>query len=196
MSEFEGFIQAGGASRRMGRDKALLQIGGQTLVERAADALSEIAPERIFVVGNFAPDSFDFPVLHDVSNKRGRGSIIGLQTALHHAEDWAAVLACDLPFVTGAVFKRLANLKTPDFDAVVPIQADGKPQPLCALYKRENCLTEIEICLSEADWKLQNFLRRIRTRFVEWNNFADLPNAENLFFNVNTPEDFAAVEKF
>ncbi len=52
MNDIEGFILAGGASRRMGRDKAELRLRDKTFVERAADALHKITGGKISIVGN------------------------------------------------------------------------------------------------------------------------------------------------
>lgn len=194
MNKFEGFILAGGASSRMGKDKAGLKLGGKTFPERTAEALSALVPNRIFLVGNFPGETGDFAVLPDVFKSNRRAAIIGLHAALVHAEtEWIAVLACDLPFASGAVFTKLAEFVKPEIEAVAPLQKDERAQPLCALY-RKTCLPKVEEMLDGGDWSLKNLLRQMKTRFVEFENFADLPNAENLFFNVNTPEDFAKAQ--
>ena len=190
--EFEGFILAGGASSRMGENKAQLKLGGETFVERAARTLSAIAPRRISLVGNFANENktSGIEILPDVFESDSRASIIGLHTSLFHAEtEWIAVLACDLPFASGALFKRLAAFAQKDIEAVVPLQKDERPQPLCALY-RKACLPKVEAALAGDDWNLKNLLPKLETRFVRFDEICDLTNAENLFFNVNTPEDF------
>lgn len=195
MSDIEGYVLAGGASRRMGRAKANLCLGGKTFVERAANALSAISPKRLSVVGNLLEMPSVLSVLPDKldreSGKQKRGSIIGLHAALSDARnDWAAVLACDLPFASGELFRKLASFERKDFDAVVPLQNDDRPQPLCALYRRETCLPVIEKMLDEEDWRLKKLLQSVKTRFISFDEISDLPRAEHFFFNVNTPEDF------
>lgn len=207
MNSVEGFILAGGASSRMGRDKAALRLGGKTFVERAAAALFRITGEKISLVGNLPFDQktinfstgkfLELPVIADVQTKNSPAALIGLHAALARAEaDWAAVAACDLPFVTGDLFARLASfLGDENADAVVPLQPDGRAQPLCALYRRAGCLKAAEAALGGENWSLQDFLRRINTIFVEFAEFADLPNSDRFFLNVNTPEDFLAAQK-
>ncbi|HEX8288802.1 MAG TPA: molybdenum cofactor guanylyltransferase [Pyrinomonadaceae bacterium] len=195
MNDFDGYVLAGGASRRMGRAKANLRLGGKTFVERAANALSAISPKRLLVVGNLLEMPPGLSALPDKFNTENagqtRGSIIGLHAALSDARnDWAAALACDLPFVCGELFRKLASSSRKDFDAVVPLQNDDRPQPLCALYRAGTCLPVIEKMLGEENWKLRNLLQSVKTRFVSFDEISDLPHAEHFFFNVNTPEDF------
>ncbi len=190
--EFEGFILAGGASSRMGENKAHLKLGGKTFIERAAHTLSAIELRRTFLVGDFTNEhrTPDIEILPDVFKSKQRASIIGLHTALFRAEtEWIAVLACDLPFASGLLFKRLATFINKDVEAVVPLQKDERAQPLCALY-RKNCLPRVEAALKSDEWSLKKLLEKLETRFVRFEEINDLPNAENFFFNVNTPADF------
>lgn len=207
MNDIEGFILAGGASRRMGSDKAKLRLEGKTFVERAANALHKIAGGKISIVGNLPFDNLqvklssnktcELPVIADVQVKNSPAALLGLHAALARAErKWAAILACDLPFVTADLFERLAGFITEkDFDAIVPVQPDGRAQPLCAIYKRAACLPPIEEMLGGDDWSLRSFLERINTRFARFEQLRDLPDSDFLFLNVNTPEDYLAAQK-
>lgn len=200
MNDIDGFVLAGGASSRMGQAKANLILGGKTFAERAASALSAIgAPGRLFVVGNLEERSFDLPVLLDEfmaeSGERKRGAIVGLRAALKNtSQGWAAVLACDLPFASGELFQKLVSFRDEKFDAVVPVQPDGKQQPLCALYRRAACLRIVETMIRGDDWSLRNLSRRVNTRFVAFEEIENLPRADLFFFNVNTPEDYAKAQ--
>ncbi len=185
---------AGGASSRMGSDKAGLRflLSEKNFVERAVAALSAIATQNLYIVGNVEQNFADLRVLPDVVEKLQHASIIGLHTALFHSKArWAAILACDLPFVTGEVFERLVFFsKSENSEVVVPIQPDGRAQPLCALYKPSFCLPIIEKMIDENVWSLQKLFRQMKTRFVEFSELSDLPNSEYFFFNVNTPEEY------
>ena len=193
MPEVDGFVLAGGASSRMGKNKAHLKLGGKTFLERAALSLSAIKPRRIFLVGNFTNENkaADIEILPDVFKSGTPASIIGLHTALFHAEtEWIAVLACDLPFASSSLFKRLTEFVQDEFEAIVPLQKDERAQPLCALY-RKTCLSRVEAALASNEWSLKKLLEKLETRFVRFEEIRDLPNAENFFFNVNTPADLA-----
>lgn len=192
-NNIEGFVLAGGASSRMGTDKSRLMLGGGMMLERCAAALHAVA-DSVAVVGfaGTAPDGMTVIPDEIRSDERGRGAIIGVFTALKNGGmDWAALLACDLPFVSGEMLERLVSFVNDEVDAVVPVQPDGRPQPLCGLYRRDACLRAIEEMLGEGDWKLQNLLPMVRTRLVGFDEVRDLVNSEVFFLNVNTPEDYA-----
>ncbi|MGI9108260.1 MAG: molybdenum cofactor guanylyltransferase [Pyrinomonadaceae bacterium] len=189
MSDVEGFILAGGASSRMGTDKARLTLGTQTFVERIAQALHAITT-RISVV-SARPESIalNLPVLADVY--RNCGAMAGLHAALRACRaPWAAIVSCDLPFVSGELFVRLAALRGGDFEVIAPRQVDGRPQPLCALYKRESCLARIEKLLRDGERRPRVLLQQTHTRWVAPADLADLRHADLFFLNVNTPEDY------
>src|SRR3982751_3045935 len=133
LEEIEGFILVGGASRRMGADKAELKLGHRSFVERVAEALAAIAAEVSVVGDRDETQIHHLKVVRDVYP--AWGALGGLHGALSACRKrWAAVVACDLPFVTGELFVRLASLRE-NFDAVVPVQPDGRLQPLFALYR-------------------------------------------------------------
>ena len=191
----DGFVLIGGASSRMGRDKGQMSIGGRKLFERSAAALSSICLNNVTLVGK--PDfAHSFPVIPDVnidSTPHSRASIYGLYTALVFAKTpWIAVLACDLPFVTGALITRLAGYCSNEFDAIVPVQPDTKSQPLCAFYRREGCLPVVEALVGKGELKIRGLLSSISTRFVEFDEIAALDGSADFFLNVNKPEDYQA----
>ena len=207
-NQSDGFILAGGVSRRMGEPKYKLQIGGKTFVERAASALDATPAGQITIVGKI-DDGYLKVKLSDGkdrslrniqdnviwrehgNNDAARGAMIGLYTALTYSTTkWISILACDLPFVTGNLMKRLASYCSNEFDAVVPVQPDAKLQPLCAFYRREKCLPIVKQSIDEGDVKMQNLISRIRTRFVVFNEIADLDGSANFFHNVNRLEDY------
>ena len=188
-SEIDGWIIAGGASRRMGEDKAALEIGGRKLIKIAALALSNICEGRISIAG--APREFthQWPSFPD-REEPGLGPLSGLATALSNGTtEWIAVISCDMPFVTSEVFTLLANHARPEDDAVVPIQPDERPQPLCALYRRKPVLAAALKLMDSQDRSLRNLLSHLATHYVPYSAFPDLPNAEHLFFNINSPAD-------
>lgn len=192
----------------MGRDKAKLRLEDKTFIDLAANALHKITGGKISVVGNLPFENLrvklpsnktcELLVIADVQDKNSPAALVGLHAALIRAErNWAAVVACYLPFVTADLFERLAAfVAEEDFDAVVPVQPDGRAQPLSALYKCAACLPLIEEMLRGDDWSLRNFLERINTRFIEFERLRDLPDSDFFFLNVNTPEDYLAAQKF
>ncbi len=185
----EGFILAGGLSSRMGEDKSRLRLGGRTFVELAREALSPVA-DRVSVVGSREGiESHGLAVVRDVHV--GLGAMGGLHAALAACRaEWAAVVSCDLPFVTAELFERLASLRDEDIDAVAPLQEDGRPQPLCALYAAARCLDEAERLIRAGELRPRALLKEVRTRWVRFDELADLEGARRFFDNVNTPSDY------
>jgi molybdopterin-guanine dinucleotide biosynthesis protein A len=190
MLDVEGFILVGGRSSRMGTDKSCLQFGGQTSVARIAAELRSVT-QRISLVGPGRADSGpDLKIVPDTHEHWG--ALGGIHAALNACRaDWALIVACDLPFVTRDLCSRLRTLSQKDLpDAVVPIQPDGRPQPICALYRREPCLLEAEKLIASGEHTPRALLANVKTRCVQPEELIDLPGAENFFFNVNTPEDY------
>lgn len=188
--EVEGFILAGGASSRMGEDKSRLRLGGLTFVESAARSLRAITPRVSVVSSRSGAESHGLPVVRDL--RAGLGALGGLHAALSSCgAEWAAVLACDLPFVTGELLARLASLRDEALDSVVPFQDDGRPQPLCALYRARVCLAAVEELIRADELRPRALLSRVRARRVAFGELKDLEGSRFFFVNVNTPEDYA-----
>ena len=190
----EGFILVGGASRRMGSDKSRLVLGELTTVEHIANALSTVA-SRVFTVGRSGARSSLKAFDHISDIHPNWGALGGVHAALRACEaEWAAIVACDLPFVTNELFLRLWSLAQSGdpttLDAVVPIQADGRPQPLCALYRREPCVKKAQGLIAVGEHTPRALLAAVSTRRVQAEELSDLPGAAHFFFNVNTPADY------
>jgi molybdopterin-guanine dinucleotide biosynthesis protein A len=193
MDSIAGFILAGGESRRMGTDKSRLVLDGQSFVERIAGELSAVA-WSVSIVGS-GPDvsqpsaRTNLPKVSDVYPHWGAlGGVHGALSACSAA--WALVVACDFPFVTRELFARLQSLGE-GFEAVAPIQSDGIPQPLCALYRAEPCRERAEQLIKSGERKPVALLQSVETRWVSFAELASLKGADHFFDNINTPEDYA-----
>jgi molybdopterin-guanine dinucleotide biosynthesis protein A len=193
MFDVEGFILVGGQSSRMGSDKSQLVFGRQTGVERIAAALSALT-SRVRVVG--ARNQGTFAGLENIPDAYERwGALGGIQTALAACEsEWAVIAACDLPLLSAGLFARLWQIGKQTegeiFDAIVPIQPDERPQPLCAIYRRESCAAAGRQLIAEGEHKPRALLATVRTRWVNFSELSDLPGAFDCFLNVNTPNDY------
>jgi len=181
----EAFILAGGASRRMGTDKSQLLIERQTFTERIAETLSQVA-DSVALVGRQAGSSL--PSVADVYQQWG--ALGGLHAALAACKhQWAIVVACDLPFVTAELFSFLAGMCL-DHDAVVPIQQDGRPQPLAALYRVDPCLQRATELIEAGRRRPLDLLDAVNTRWVQFDELRNLAQPERFFVNINTPSDY------
>lgn len=186
----------------MGRPKSELILGGKSLAERAVSTMSALTGGSVTLVGsNFSSEFFGVEAKVISDNTRAlklrddysRAPIIGLLTALSAAAtEWIAVLGVDLPFVTGELLSRLASMRGDEKGVIVPVQPDGRLQPLCAMYRRDVCREAARMAIEAGELSLHKLLGALRVRRVEPSELADLSGADNFFFNVNTPDDLEA----
>jgi molybdopterin-guanine dinucleotide biosynthesis protein A len=177
MNDTEAFILTGGRSSRMGTDKSQLLIDGQTFTARIAETLAPLT-RSITLVGR------------ELDVYPQWGALGGLHAALSACErDWAIIIACDLPFVTAELFSFLAE-KRLDHDAVVPIQDDGRPQPLAALYRVEPCRQRATELIEAGRRRPLDLLEAVKTCWVSFAELTNLDQAERFFVNINTPADY------
>lgn len=199
MFDVEGFILVGGQSSRMGSDKAGLVFGDQTSVDRIAAALRPVTG-RVRLVGS--RDQGDAAGLENIPDTLERwGALAGIHAALAACQShWSLIVACDLPLVTTALFDRLRQIGEQNqgeiYDAIVPIQSDGRPQPLCAFYRPESCFPAVQSLIADGEHKPRTLLPKVRMRWVDFGELSDLPDAGEFFLNVNTPVDYKRARDF
>ncbi|MFH1087928.1 MAG: molybdenum cofactor guanylyltransferase, partial [Chloroflexota bacterium] len=163
-----GIVLCGGKGRRLKQDKALLQIGGQSLVERVVRRLSVVCSPILVVVADrdqqarlsaLLPDT---KVLADL--RPGKGALGGVYTGLSVASTkWGMVLACDMPFVSSDLLEYMISQRH-SYDAIAP-RARGLPEPLHALYSR-SCLPTMEGLLDQDRLQVQRLFDSVNTRYV------------------------------
>jgi len=187
-------IQAGGESRRMGQDKALMPFLGRPLIQRVVDRLAPIADE-ILVTTN-SPDKYrflDLPLFQDL--KPGRGALGGLYTALSSATGEAvAVVACDMPFASATLIEAAHRLLVEE-DADVVIPDSGGLEPMHAVYRCETCLPAIESAIEADKWRLISWFPQVKVRVLPPSEIKAFDPSSLIFWNLNTPEEFAEAEK-
>ncbi|NIR40711.1 MAG: NTP transferase domain-containing protein [Gammaproteobacteria bacterium] len=186
---------AGGKSARFGANKARARLAGAPLAARSREALSRVATRVVLVSGDTELarelDLDDRP-----DRLPGQGPLGGLATALHWAREEALtgvlVLACDLPLVPSRLLARLLD-RWDGRQAVVP-QSRGPLglEPLCGAYP-VTCLNDVEASLQSEVRSMGAFVQRIQPVVLPIASFADLGQPEDLFLNVNRPEDLERV---
>ncbi|MCX7976694.1 MAG: molybdenum cofactor guanylyltransferase [Bellilinea sp.] len=188
-------VQAGGESRRMGRNKALLPFLGQPLIQRVIERVRPIADE-ILITAN-QPADFEFlklPVFEDVLP--GQGALGGLLTALTvSSASVTAVVACDMPFLSPNLLQHQAKiLKKGDWDAVVP-KSKGGYEPFHGVYQTQPCRQAVRQAIERGEKKLIAWFPAVRVRIVESEELNLFDPLGRIFWNVNTPEEFQAAEQ-
>jgi molybdopterin-guanine dinucleotide biosynthesis protein A len=175
----------------MGTDKALLSLDGETLLARTVRAVSEVSAE-VLLIGRVASDGAssaryladDFPNL---------GPLGGLLTGLRRARyPYAAVVACDLPFLNADVLRLLLEVAE-GYDAVVP-RLDGRAHPTLAVYGRSS-IGAIERQVARGDLSLRDLLAELRVRWLDEAEIRRVDPVFRSFRNVNTPRDWQEAQR-
>lgn len=190
-------VLAGGRSRRMGTEKALLELGSTTLIETVINRLEPLFDNVIVSTAN--GNSFPELNLTEVSDVYcGCGSLGGLHAGLTAAgSDHVFAVACDMPLVNTALVRRMISLSE-GFDVVVPrIQAENADQgeseqmwfePLHAVYGK-TCLPQMENLLERKNLRIFDFFSQAKVRYVDADEIRAVDPDMLSFFNINTPAD-------
>ena len=180
-------ILAGGLNTRMeGRNKAFIDIGGQTILDRLLHTLRPLF-QQILLVTRQPEDYIDLPVRIVKDVYTARSSLTGIHAGLKHADtDYALMVPCDAPFLQPELIRLLLGEIDPEVDAVVP-RIKGYYEPLCAIYSRR-CLAPIESQLDRGRFKITLFFDRIRLKTLSEEKIKRADPDLRSFLNVNTPE--------
>jgi molybdopterin-guanine dinucleotide biosynthesis protein A len=191
LSSITGVILVGGKSRRMGKDKAFLEIEGVPMFERVLSAMKDIFAS-ILLVGS-GPERFAGYALTPHPDIYPGSALGGLYTGLYHAEtELIFVASCDIPFPSASLIHHLSSLAD-GFDAVVPRTGDLY-EPLFAIY-RKSCLEAMKRLLEQENFRIYDFYPEINVRYVTAGEVARLPGGARSLVNINTPEEFASCMK-
>ena len=187
-----GVLLAGGGSRRMGRNKALMPLAGRRLVDRVLAVLRGVVDDLLMVTNS--PELYADLGLRMVPDVvAGKGALGGIHSAIHHAAaPHCLVVACDMPFLNAGVLRYLVDQRA-DYDVVVP-NAEGRPQPLHAVYGKA-CLEPIARRLETDRLHVVGFFPDVRVREVSARELAAFDPEGLSFRNLNTPAEFAAAER-
>ncbi len=186
--QIAGFILAGGESARMGRDKALLELGGEALIVRTARLVESVAGSATVIGDSAAYRALGLRTIGD--DWPGAGPLGGIATALRASSArWSLVVACDLPYLTKpwldyAIGRAFASRA----EAVVPMGALGA-EPLCAIY-HERAETAIRAALAQGTRKVTEALKNLSVETIEPAEWKAFDSEGLLFKNMNAPEDY------
>lgn len=190
MAQRVGVVLAGGAGRRLGRDKARLLVGDTALAARAADVLWPLCASVLVSIAPGAENpASGHPVVVD-SPPAGRGPLAGIDAAFRAtgAAD-LIVLACDYPRIERALLRSLLAMARVDDDVVVLTDSAGRDHPLVGLWRRR-VAADVADAVGRGALKVRSLLGGWRVRRL---GPADFPGLDlgRLLINVNRPEDLA-----
>jgi molybdopterin-guanine dinucleotide biosynthesis protein A len=158
-------VLAGGQSSRMGTDKALLEIEGKSLLQRACEVAATLTPE-VYVMTAW-PDRYRSTITEKsqflVEYNPGSGPLVALTQALTEIPaDWILLLACDLPLLDAQIIQNWATQLTaiPQSTlAIVPYQ-NSRWEPLCGFYRQQS-LTSLQSFIDQGGRSFQKWLNQI-----------------------------------
>ena len=213
-----GVILAGGKSRRMGENKALMRLGDNSLIGHVIRCLQNVTDELLLITNS--PTEYahlDVPMHGDILPDAG--ALGGVYTGVTHASyDAVLCVACDSPFLNPNLLTYLVSVLG-EYDAVMPYTYSSRQTPfcrnkdigntnrsygddtqitlqtLCAAYSKR-CLPIIELMLQESELRVHALQERARIQRVSpevWRAF----DPEGMsFFNINTPGDFKRADSY
>lgn len=181
------FVLAGGRSSRMGSDKALLRLGQRTLLERALHTLSAVAANPV-IVGARARYGAYGVVIEDIYPDCG--PLGGIHAALSAtATDLNLLLSVDMPQMQPEFLAWLLQRSAASEHWIVVPELDGRPQPLCAVYRRD-VRGPAEQALANRDLKVSNLFTKVPTQRIAEHEMMAAGFSPEIFTNVNTPGEF------
>ena len=200
MVAVRGAVLAGGAARRYGGiPKGLLEVGGRRILDRVVDVVQTVTGQSALplLVAN-APDAAAWrPDLQTISDVRpGKGSLGGIYTAVTAAPEPVVCVAWDMPFVPAALLRALVDgAAAGKYDAFLP-ESSGRRglEPLCAVYGPA-CGPAIARRLESGDLQAISFHPDVRVGILSLAQVQRFGSPDELFFNVNTPDDLARAEE-
>ena len=193
-----GVILAGGKSRRMGQNKALLQLNDESLIAHVIRRMRLATDELLLITNNHAEyEHLGLPMHSDMVPDAG--ALGGIYTGLMHAShDVVVCVACDSPFLQPKLLSYLISILG-EYDAVMPYTYKETPtsgnddqitfQTLCAAYSK-HCLPIIELMLQESELRVHALQERSNILTLAPEIWKTYDSEGHSFFNVNTPEDF------
>jgi molybdopterin-guanine dinucleotide biosynthesis protein A len=190
-----GVVLAGGAASRYGgQPKGLIELGGRRILDRVVDAVQAAVGAPPIIVANATEAPGWRPDLTTIPDARpGCGSLGGIYTAVVAGDGAALCVAWDMPFVSEALLRALVE-GSRGFDAFLP-ESDGRRglEPLCAVYGPA-CRPAIERQLASGDLKAIGFHAAVMVGRLPLDRVRTYGDPDELFFNVNRPEDLERAE--
>jgi molybdenum cofactor guanylyltransferase len=200
-SQVAAFILAGGVSSRMGREKGLLEFGGEPLIVRTARLVESLVTE-VTIVGppeRYAALGLRAIADQNIGGREGietvRTPLVGIATALNMTKmPWNLILACDLPYLTAAWLDWLLARAVDSSAQIVMPRSSGGLEPLAAVYRRE-CAARIAAALESGVRKVTDAMAEFRTEQLSESDWKIHDLQGRVLRNMNTPLDYEEARK-
>ncbi|MBN1579087.1 MAG: molybdenum cofactor guanylyltransferase [Anaerolineae bacterium] len=189
-----GIILAGGSSTRLGKDKTMIEVLGEPLIQRVARTLSALVDQVILVTN--CPETLTFlnlPMVKDIYP--GAGTLGGLHTGLDAIQTtYGLVVGCDMPFLNVDLLRYMISLcqdngqmDSSGYDVIIP-RIGNYLEPLHALYAR-SCRYAFEKHILSKQYRIRYAFEGMHIRYIQEREILEYDPQQRSFFNVNTPED-------
>jgi len=193
MFEISSVILAGGKSKRFGKNKAFLKIGGRILIDQIVEKMGRLSNEIIIITNilkkfDYLPKKINYlnvKLIKDIIPYKG--SLGGIYSGLLFAKNnYIFVVACDMPFLNTALLKYIISFLQ-DYDVVIP-KINDFFEPLHAIYSKK-CIKPIKKLIDENSLKIIDFFKDVNVKFVKKNEIEKFDPDFLSIFNINTLED-------
>jgi molybdopterin-guanine dinucleotide biosynthesis protein A len=197
-----GFVLAGGASRRFGRDKALVEFEGEPLIGRLSKILQVATAGSISIIGD--ADKYGHIGVECVPDRwPGEGPLGGIVTALmaisaaeadtanvikSEPTSWSLVVGCDMPFLTVDWLQHLASRAIASKAEVVVPESTYGLEPLCACW-RVSAAPLLTRAFDNGVRRVTDAMKQLRMEVLDAADWKRFDNLNRLFWNMNTPAD-------
>jgi len=187
-----GFVLTGGKSSRMGADKAFLPFRGKPMLEHTLNIVSRVC-SSVVIVGEVAKFGRFGTVVEDVF--AGCGPLAGIHAGLiSSAAELNLFLGVDMPFVSEELLAFLFSVAEQS-EATVIVPKTTRLQPLCGVYRR-SFAGIAERALQAGKYKVDAAFAGVPVRVIDAQELTKAGFSEQHFFNVNSPAELEAAEKF
>lgn len=192
IQDVTGAILAGGLSKRMGQNKALLPFNGIRLIQSISDLLKKLFREVVIVTNS--PEVYNFLPLRKIKDIfPGFGALAGIHSALYHSTaPYVFVVACDMPFLQKGLISYINSVRA-DYDIVVPVSSFGL-EPLHALYSTTT-FEIIDKALTKGQKQVISVFDCFRVKRLFPDKIAQFDPEFRAFWNLNTPDDYKTLLK-
>jgi len=192
-----GFVQAGGGSTRFGTDKALVELGGKTLLARTVALVDSVCGETRIVAAAGKYGDARVPVVAD--RWPGQGPLGGILTALDFSIEkfrvadgggsCALIVSCDMPFLTREWLAYLCDRAVKSTAQVVVPESENGLEPLCACWRTEAAVT-IQGAFDGGVRKVTEAMKRLPMEVLDEGDWKRFDTDGRLFWNMNTAADY------
>jgi molybdenum cofactor guanylyltransferase len=200
---FHGFVQAGGGSTRFGTDKALVRLGGKTMLQRTGELLAKVCGDVTIVAAEEKYADAPWPRIAD--RWPGEGPLGGILTALHHVRamesgdqnrgeesgscPFALILSCDMPFLTAEFLRFLTQRALASEAAIIVPEVSNRLEPLCACWCA-GATDAVQAAFDGGCRKVSEAMKHVSMEVLDESAWKRFDNDGRLFWNMNTLADY------